>query len=355
MKVMIAGGGTGGHVFPALAVADELRRRRPATEFLFVGTEKGLEARVVPAAGYPLRTLPAAGVKGLSLGSKLRGVALLPSSLWGSHHLLREFRPHVVFGTGGYASGAAMLMAALEGYPTVLFEPNAEPGLTNRLLAPLVRRAAVGYEATARRWGAKAVHTGSPVRAEFIALPPKDHRPPFTLLIFGGSRGSLAINRAVVDALDRLLAAGLPLRFIHQSGEADYDAVRVAYAKRKVAAEVLPFINDMPHRLAEADLVICRSGAITVAELTSSGRAAILVPFPQATDQHQLRNAEALAAAGAARLLEQTALTPERLAQEVLDLLQHPERLTAIEAAARRMAVPHSATRIADLIESVAR
>jgi UDP-N-acetylglucosamine--N-acetylmuramyl-(pentapeptide) pyrophosphoryl-undecaprenol N-acetylglucosamine transferase len=354
MKVMIAGGGTGGHVFPALAVAEEVRRRNPVNEVLLVGTEKGLEARVVAAAGYRLRTLPASGVKGLSLGAKLRGLALAARSLWGSHRLLREFRPHAVLGVGGYASGATMLTAALEGWPTVLFEPNAQPGLTNRLLAPLVRRVAVTYQETARRFGPKAVRTGSPVRADFLRVPGKTHQPPFTLLIFGGSQGALAINRAVVDALDTLLAGRLPLRFVHQSGERDYNAVRVAYARREVNAEVLPFIIDMPARLAEADLVVCRAGASTVAELTAAGRAAILIPFPHATDQHQLRNAEALARAGAARLLEQPALTPARLAEEVLDLLRQPEQLKEMEAAARRQAAPDAAARIADLIESVA-
>lgn len=354
MKVMIAGGGTGGHVFPALAVAEEVRRRDAANEVVFVGTEKGLEARVVPAAGYPLRTLPAAGVKGVSLTSKLRSLALVPLSLWGSHRLLREFRPHAVLGVGGYASGAAVLTAALEGWPTVLFEPNAEPGLTNRLLAPWVRRAAVAHETTAARFGAKAVRTGSPVRAEFLRVPAKTPQPPFTLLIFGGSRGALAINRAVVGALDALLASRHSPRFIHQTGEQDYQAVRTAYAQRSVKADVLPFITDMPARLAEADLVICRSGASTVAELTAAGRAAILIPFPYATDRHQLRNAQALERAGAARVVEHSELSSERLAAEVLELFEHPERLTQIAAAAHAQSMPDAAARIVDLIESVA-
>lgn len=355
MKVMIAGGGTGGHVFPALAVAEEFRRRNPGNEVLFVGTERGVEAQVVPAAGYQLRALPAAGLKGVGLGAKLRSLSLLPRSLWGSRGLLREFRPNAVFGVGGYASGATMLTAALTGWPTVLFEPNAEPGLANRILAPLVQAAAVAHQQAAARFGRKAVLTGSPARAEFFHLPPRTHQPPFTLLIFGGSRGALPLNQAVVDALDRLLASDVPLAFIHQTGERDYEAVRVAYARRGINADVLPFIHDMPARLAAADLVICRAGASTVAELCAAGRAAILVPFPQATDQHQLRNAQALARAGAARLLEQPALSGERLATEVLDLLRHPNQLVEIEAAARRLARPDAAARIADLIESVAR
>jgi UDP-N-acetylglucosamine--N-acetylmuramyl-(pentapeptide) pyrophosphoryl-undecaprenol N-acetylglucosamine transferase len=355
MKVMIAGGGTGGHVFPALAVAEELRQRDATSEIVFVGTEQGLEARLVPAAGYPLRTMPAAGLKGVSVGGKLRSLSLLPASLWRSRRLLREFGPNAVFGVGGYASGAVMLAAALGGRPTVLFEPNAEPGLANRLLAPFVRAAAVTHERAAARFGHKSVVTGSPVRAEFFHARPKDCKPPFTLLIFGGSRGALAINRAVVDALDALQRSGLALRYVHQTGERDYPAVRTAYARRGINAEVLPFIEDMPARLAAADLAICRAGASTVAELCAAGRASILVPFPEATDQHQLRNAEALVSAGAARLLAQSQLSGERLAAEVAVLLRQPERLREIGAAARALARADAAARIADVIESVAR
>lgn len=355
MKVMIAGGGTGGHVFPALAVAEEFRRRDPRNEILFVGTQSGLEARVVPAAGFPLRTLPAVGFKGVGLGSKLRSLSLLPRSVGGSLGLLREFKPNVVFGVGGYASGAAMLAAALTGRPTVLFEPNAEPGLANRLLGPLVARAAVTYEETLPRFGAKAVRTGSPARAGFFRVPPKTHRPPFTVLIFGGSQGAQALNQAVIYSLSLLQASGLSLHFIHQTGERDYNGVRVAYARREIRAEVLPFITDMPARIAAADLVICRAGASTVAELAAAGRAALLVPFPHATDQHQLRNAQAMVRVGAARLLEQSRTCGERLAREVLELLAHPEQLTQMENAARQLAVPDAAARIAGLIESVAR
>ncbi|MCI0403865.1 MAG: undecaprenyldiphospho-muramoylpentapeptide beta-N-acetylglucosaminyltransferase [Acidobacteria bacterium] len=355
MKVMMAGGGTGGHVFPALAVAGELRRRNASPEVLFVGTDNGIEVKVVPAAGYALRTLPVAGFQGVNAGAKLRSLGLLPGALWRSRALLREFQPNVVFGVGGYASGPAMFAAALGGRPTVLFEANAEPGLANRLLAPWVTRAAVTYDDTLRCFGSKGVRTGSPVRPEFFRVPSKQHQPPFALLIFGGSRGALAINRAVVDALDLLLAGGLPLRFIHQTGERDLEAVRIAYARRGVNADVRAFITDMPDQFAQADLILCRSGASTVAELAAAGRAAILVPFPHATDQHQLRNAEVLQRAGAARLIEQSALSAERLASEALDLLRQPALLTEMETAVRRLAVRDAAARIADLIESVAR
>ncbi|MCH7765437.1 MAG: undecaprenyldiphospho-muramoylpentapeptide beta-N-acetylglucosaminyltransferase [Acidobacteria bacterium] len=353
MKVMMASGGTGGHVFPALAVAAELRRRDASCEVLFVGTENGVEARAVPAAGFPLRTVAAAGFKGVSGGAKLRSLALLPSSLLANRRWLREFNPDVVFGTGAYVAGPTMLMAALSRRPTVLFEPNAEPGLANRLVAPLVTRAAVTYEETMRCFGTRAVRTGSPVREEFLRVRPRRHQPPYTLLIFGGSRGALALNRAVIDALDALRAGRHELRFVHQTGERDFDAVRTAYARREIRAEVKPFFTDMAARFAEADLIVCRAGASTVAELAAAGRAAILVPFPHATDQHQLRNAEVFARAGAARLIEQQELGG--LAAEIMDLLDQPERLAEMEQAARGLAVPDAAGRIADLLESVAR
>ena len=248
-----------------------------------------------------------------------------------------------------------MSAAVLAGCPTVLFEPNAEPGLANRVLAPLVTRAAATYEETVRRFGKRAVRTGSPVRAEFFSVPARPHRPPFTLLIFGGSRGAVALNQALLEALDLLSAGPHRLHFIHQTGEHDYNAVRAGYARREIRAEVLPFFDDMPARFGQADLVIARSGASTVAELAAAGRAAILVPYPHATDQHQLRNAEVFARAGAARLIEQEQFTGERLAKEVFELLDQPERLTAMEQAARRLAVPEAAARIADVLESVAR
>jgi len=232
MKVMMAGGGTGGHIFPALAVAEELRRRNAKNEIVFVGTEQGLEARLIPAAGYPLRTLPAAGFKGVSASARLRSLSLLPGGLLRGRRLLRELQPEVVFGVGGYASGPTMLAAALSGRPTVLFEPNAEPGLANRWLAPLVRAAAVTHEQAATHFGRKAVVTGSPVRAEFFQAKPRDHKPPFTLLVFGGSRGAAAINRGVVEVLDALEKCGLALRFVHQTGERDHTSVRMAYARR---------------------------------------------------------------------------------------------------------------------------
>lgn len=355
MKVLMAAGGTGGHVFPALAVASALRQRDPGNQILFVGTKRGLESRVVPRAGFPLRTLPVRGLKGLGLPGKLRGLVSLPESMWKSRTYMNDFKPNVVFGTGGYASGPAVLQGIFSRRPTVVFEPNAEPGLTNRLLAPLVTRAATNFEQTAKRFGPRAVRTGSPVRKEFLRVPELKCKEPYTILVFGGSRGALQLNRVMLQALDSLKASGLPLRIVHQAGEKDFDSVQRAYREAAFGAEVHDFIDDMADTFAGAHLIVCRAGASTVAELAAAGRPSILVPFPHATDQHQLRNAEVMAGAGASRLVEQSEATGERLAREILDVLQQPGELKAMAEAARALAVPDAADRIADLLESVAR
>lgn len=357
---MIAGGGTGGHVFPALAVANEVRCRSPQNEIAFVGVANGLEARVVPAAGFRLHTLRAAGFAGVGWAGKARSLALLGRGVFDARRLLGEFEPEAVFSVGGYAAVATMLAAGFDRRPMVVFEPNAEPGLANRALAPLATRVAVAYEETLRFFDRRAVRTGSPARAEFFRIPPKKHEPesgepPFTLLIFGGSQGAIALNAAVVDALDLLRASGTPLRFIHQTGQKGFEVVRTAYARREIHADVRPFIDNMAECFAQADLIVCRAGASTLAELAAAGKAGILVPFPSAAGQHQLHNAELFARAGAARLLQQGELTGRRLATEVFGLLEQPERIMAMEEQARALAVPDAAARIADLLEQVAR
>jgi UDP-N-acetylglucosamine--N-acetylmuramyl-(pentapeptide) pyrophosphoryl-undecaprenol N-acetylglucosamine transferase len=355
MKLLIAGGGTGGHVFPALAVAKEWLRRGEGSEVVIVGTERGLEARLVPEAGLPFETIRAAGLKGIGGAKLVHNAALLPLALWDSAAILRRHRFAAAFGVGGYASGPMMLMAVTHRIPSVIFEPNTEAGFTNRVLAGMATRAAVAWEETAQRWGAKAVLTGCPVRQEFFRVPAREHRPPFHLLITGGSRGALPINRAVVDSLDRLAARKNQLFIVHQTGERDYNAVRVAYARRECNAEVSPFIQNMADRFAEADLILCRSGAITVAEVAAAGRAAIFIPFAAATDSHQLRNSRAMERAGAARVIPQNELTPERLTNEIFSLLDQPQRVSEMERRARALSRPHATEAIVDLLEGVAR
>ena len=384
-RVLMVAGGTGGHIFPALAVAEELHNRGgqggPQYQIEFVGTHRPLEAKLIPAAGFRLRTVTSAGLKGISGMKRLRNLAVLPRTAIEVARILREFRPDVVVGVGGYLAGPVLLEAALLRIPTILIEPNARPGFTNRLLAPVVRAAAVGFEETASLFGKKARVTGHPVRRGFFDIPPrragadtKALRPepepeaavaqvlaqpeeallPFTILIVGGSQGSRAINRALVDAfaLPELGPAGI--RIIHQTGEHDYNEVRTTYRERGVTAEVHAFIDDMPGTLAQADLVISRAGAIAVAELAAAGRASVLIPFPGAADQHQLENARAMERAGAARVIVQSELTPERLAATVRELMACPASLERMGCAARSLARPDAASRIADLVEAFA-
>ncbi len=355
MKLLIAGGGTGGHVFPALAVAREWVSRDAGREVVFVGTERGLEAKLVPQAGIPLEKVRAAGLKGIGGMRLVRNAGMLLPALWDSAAILRRHRFAAVFGTGGYAAGPVMLTAVAQFLPTVIFEPNAQPGFTNRVLANLVTRVATAYEWTAKRLGRKAVVTGCPVRREFFACPARQHAAPFHILITGGSQGALAINRAVVDALDLLVVRKKELSIVHQTGERDYNAVRVAYARREFPAEVQPFLFDMAERFAQADLIVCRSGAITVAEVAAAGRAAIFIPFGAATDSHQLRNALVMERAGAARVIREHELAPERLANEIFALLDLPGRLREMEERARQLARPRAAEDIVNLIEQVAR
>jgi UDP-N-acetylglucosamine--N-acetylmuramyl-(pentapeptide) pyrophosphoryl-undecaprenol N-acetylglucosamine transferase len=355
-NLLIAGGGTGGHVFPAIAVAREwLRREREGErKAVIVGTERGLEVKLVPQAGLPLETIRVAGLKGIGGLKFFRNAAMLPAGMLDSERILRRTKFSAAFGVGGYASGPVMLLARLHGIPGVVFEPNAEPGFTNRVLGHIATRIACGFQETAARFGPKALVTGIPVRKDFFAIAPKEHREPFNILITGGSRGALPINRAVIDSLDKLTLRKNQLFIVHQTGERDYNAVRVAYARREFKAEVLPFIENMAERFAQADLIVCRSGAITVAEISAAGRAAIFIPFGAATDAHQTRNAQAMQEAGAARLIPQEELTPERLTNEIFALLDQPRSITNMEHRARELARPRAVEDIVDLLEDLA-
>src|SRR6202030_1040376 len=286
MKLLIAGGGTGGHVFPALAIAREWMSRGKERDVVLVGTQRGIEMKLVPQAGLPLETLRVAGLKGKGGATLARNLMMLGPGVADAFSVLRKHKPVAAFGVGGYAAGPMMLATWLSGVPNVIFEPNAEPGFTNRVLAKISRRIATGYDISARAWGKKAIVTGCPVRPEFFSIAPRMPQKPFRLLITGGSQGALAINRTVIDALDRLAARKNELSIVHQTGERDYNAVRTAYARREISAEVVPFLTNMAERFAWADVIICRAGAITAAEIAASGRAAIFIPFGRATDSH---------------------------------------------------------------------
>src|SRR6266581_2234221 len=348
--VLIAAGGTGGHLFPGLAVADELRRREGSRRIIFAGTARGLESRLVPRAGYPLELLPILPLNAVGFLRMLRGLFALPGGLLRAAALVRRLRPEAVLGVGGYAGGPVVLVAALLGVRTVILEPNARPGLTNRVLRTVVDRAACGYPETLPAFGAKGVLTGNPVRGGFASLPRKVHVPPLTLLAFGGSQGSRVLNRALLAALPHLPKPDR-LRIVHQTGEAMHAEVKAHYAGAGREAEVLPFIDDMERRFAEADLVCSRSGATTCAELCAAGKAAVLVPFARAAEDHQRVNAEALQAAGAARMIEEKDLSGESLARAIGELVREPARIGAMEEAARTLGRPDAAARVADLLE----
>lgn len=353
MRVVIAGGGTGGHVIPALAIARELRERFRA-EVLFVGTARGLENRLVPAAGFELRLIEVGALNRVSLATRLRTLTALPRAILDSSKILGQYRPDVVLGAGGYASGPAMLAAALRSLPTLVFEPNVVPGFANRVVAPMVSLAAVQFEQTARSFR-RAVVTGVPVRREFFLMPPysqPDHKP--TVLVFGGSQGASALNRVMLESLSNLQQQIPGLHIIHQTGERDYNEAQGAYLRSGISAEVYPFIDDMPGVFARADVLVCRSGASTVAEVTAAGRPAVFVPFPKAADDHQLRNAEALAGTGAAELIVEAELSSERLVRTLKSLLSDRPRLTCMAQAARSLAHPRAAQEIAELAARLA-
>jgi UDP-N-acetylglucosamine--N-acetylmuramyl-(pentapeptide) pyrophosphoryl-undecaprenol N-acetylglucosamine transferase len=351
--LVIAAGGTGGHLFPGVAVADELRRRDPAVRVVFAGTPKGLESRIVPKTGYELELLPILPLNGVGAARALKGLLALPYGLLRSAGLLRRLRPFAVLGIGGYAGGPVTLVAALLGIPTVLLEPNATPGFTNRVLKAFVGRAAVSYEEARTYFGAKGVLTGNPVRGGFAGLPSKVHQEPYTLLVFGGSQGSRVLNTAMVAALPHLPGPDR-LRIVHQAGANLHDEVRQGYAAAGREAEVTPFIDDMERRFAEADLVVCRAGATSAAELAAAGKPSVLVPFAKAADDHQRHNALALQNAGASRMVEEKDLSGASLAAAIQDALSSPQRLQAMEQAARGLARPDAAARVADLLEGKA-
>jgi UDP-N-acetylglucosamine--N-acetylmuramyl-(pentapeptide) pyrophosphoryl-undecaprenol N-acetylglucosamine transferase len=353
LKLLIAGGGTGGHVFPALAIAREWMSRGAEREVVFVGTERGIEARLVPQAGYPLETIRSAGLKGIGGMKFVKNLAKLAPAMWDSFAILHRHKFAAALGVGGYAAGPMMLAAVLRGLPTVIFEPNAEPGFTNRVLAGMVTRVATAYEAPTKLWGRKATLTGIPVRQEFFDVPQRVPAEPFHILITGGSQGALAINRTVVDSADLLSTKKDRISIVHQTGERDYNAVRVAYARREINAEVLPFIGNMAERFAQADLIVCRAGAITAAEVAAAGRAAIFIPFGASTDSHQLRNAQEMQRAGAARLIPEPELTAERLTQEIFSLLDQPLELQTMAANARRLSRPRAVQDLVDLVQNL--
>jgi UDP-N-acetylglucosamine--N-acetylmuramyl-(pentapeptide) pyrophosphoryl-undecaprenol N-acetylglucosamine transferase len=345
----MSGGGTGGHLFPALAVARALREADPGLPIVFAGSRRRLEAGIVAGAGFGFVPLSIEGLMGRGLKS-LRTLALLPVAFVQALALLARTRPRLVVGAGGYSSGPVVLPAAVLGVPTLLLEPNVRPGFTNRLLRPWARAAAVAFPETLAAFKGKAVLFGNPVRAEFEAIGPSPALGPFTVLVFGGSQGSAFLNDAFAATLPLLAGRKAEIRIVHQTGEKDLARVRGIYrAAGFDAAETAPFFDDMPVRFARANLVVCRAGATTCAELVAAGRAAVLVPFAAAAEGHQLHNARALEKAGGAVVLEEKDCAPEALAAAVLRLAGDRAAVAAMEAKLAALRRPGAAGRIARL------
>ncbi len=344
MRAILAGGGTGGHVIPALAIAQELKNNYNA-EVLFIGTARGIENRLVPAAGFPLKLVQVGALKNVSLATRFKTMFDLPRAVLAAGKMLSDFKADIVIGVGGYASGPAMLAAVLKRIPTLAFEPNVVPGFANRVVAKVVSGAAVHFQQTAKYFRHATV-TGVPVRQAFFEIALQPHPNP-TLLVFGGSQGAHAINQAVMESAAELQSRIPGLHIVHQTGERDYDDAVAAYKNFAGSVEVFKFIDNMPRFFAEADLLLCRSGASTVAEITAAGKPAIFVPFPRAADDHQKRNAEALERAGAAVMLEESNLSSQSLIDAVAKLLNDPKRLQSMSDAARRLSHPDAARDIA--------
>jgi UDP-N-acetylglucosamine--N-acetylmuramyl-(pentapeptide) pyrophosphoryl-undecaprenol N-acetylglucosamine transferase len=359
MRVLIAAGGTGGHIYPGIAVAKEILRRDPKSEVRFVGTARGLENKLVPQAGFELSIIDSAGLKNVGPIARARGLIVLPKSLWGARTLIKEFQPDIVVGAGGYVSGPVLLTAAWIKLPTLVMESNALPGWTNRLLARFVDKAAVSFEAALPHFRGKGVVTGNPVRREFFEIRARKREATeirqFAILVFGGSQGAHAINEAMIAALPSLGSLKDLLSVTHQTGEADFERVREGYVNAgwRDRAKVTKYIDNMVAAFADVDLVICRAGATTTAELIAAGKASMMVPFPYAADDHQRKNAEALEAAGAGRMILQQDLSGERLAREIAALAREPKRITAMEQAARKLARGDPAAAVVDLIEEL--
>ncbi len=362
MRLLVAGGGTGGHLFPGIALAEEIVRRGEG-EVLFVGTSRGIETRAVPAAGYALETLEVSGLKRMGLVGTLRGLLRLPLAILGSFAILRRFRPDVVVGVGGYASGPLVLAAVLAGYPTAIQEQNSVPGITNRVLGKLVAAVFIAFEDAKRFFPSRKIRElGNPVRAKIVvalagAAAASPSADKLRILVVGGSQGARAVSELVVAAAPLLAQAGIDFSLVHQTGSADLERMTGRYQALALGGRVTvtAFIDDMAAAYAQADLVVARAGALTLAELAIAGRAAILVPLPTAADDHQSKNAARFAEAGAALVLHQRKASALDLATLLKDLARDRDRRAAMSAAMRGLARPRAAQDIADRLEDLAR
>jgi len=353
-RVIFAGGGTGGHIYMAIALAEELKKHNSNMHILFVGTQTGLENDVLPKTEISLETICIGGLKNVGIFKTLLTLLQLPGSLLQSRKIVRSFAPSLVVGLGGYSSGPVVLASKWLGFPTLLIEPNVQPGFTNRLLRHWVDGAAVAYQETLAVFGSKCRVTGIPIRPTFHEINSKISREgPLRILIFGGSRGSRAINNLVCEALPFLSSDCVSL--VHQTGPSDYSKVKETYQQTNLEVEPIKFIQDMPKRFLDADLIIARSGALTLAEIAASGRASILIPFPQATDNHQMKNAKILSDRNAALMLIEENTSGRELAHLIIELEKDRERLHRMAQAAKVLAQPESVHKIVKFMQELCR
>lgn len=346
MNVLIADGGTGGHIFPAIAVADELRKRKDVEAILFTGTPLGLESEILTRHGYELRMIQVGGLIGKNLFRRMKTLIQLPFAYFQSREIIKDFRPGVVIGFGAYASGPVLVAAHHRKVPILLVEPNAVPGFTNRTALKFAARVAVSYQDHNGQYRGKAVVTGTPVRP-LKAVPVKERK--FTIGVVGGSQGSRALNQVVVETLPAMALWKDRLHLIHQTGKSEYSKIQEQYEKLAPFFEVTLFIHDIEAFYNSCDLLICRAGAVTIAEITSLGKPVILVPLPTSTHNHQHQNAKLLSEAGAARMIQQQDLTPEIFVKEIEDFLTHPEKLRRMAEASKELGKPDAAKKVVDL------
>lgn len=352
MRVLIAGGGTGGHLFPGIALAEEVATRHHKNDVLFVGTTRGLEARVVPQAGFKFEAIPSRGLKGMGPVRLLLGLLMLPLSFFSALRILVRTKPDVVVGVGGYSSGPVVLTAWLLGVPTAVQEQNALPGFTNKVLGKFVDKVFLAFDGAAQFFAARKVHViGNPIRRKLMENFLRSRAPHdrFTVLVFGGSLGARGINARMIEALDHLGDLKDGLHFVHQTGKNDLEQVKQGYAQKGFSADVVEFIDDMSTAYLNSELVVCRAGATTLAELTVCKKASILIPFPFATDDHQTVNAQALVSAGAALCFQEKELTGEKLAAAIRELKAEPGKLAKMEKQAGLLGRPEAAKELADV------
>ena len=357
LRLMIAGGGTGGHLFPGVAIAEELRAREPDAAICFVGTSRGIEARVLPELGWDLELIEVSGLKTVGLVGAIRGLLRLPRALWQARRLVKRFAPDAVIGVGGYASGPVVLMARLSGVPTAVCEQNSIPGLTNKILGRIARKVFLSFEDSRRFFNlGKIAMTGNPIRRDLVhkllaaESEPVSERVETRILVCGGSQGAVAVNELAAGAL-AVLARDAKLAIVHQTGESDRAATERRYAELGVAADCRAFIKDMAAEYLRADLIIGRAGATTVAELALAGKPAVFIPYPFAADNHQEINAREMATAGAALVFRQSELTADRLAEALRPLLD-PVRRGEMARAMKRLAKPTAAAAVVDWVAS---